>query len=184
MKYRRFIISLLAPLLLTQCARTLTPYSRLEYSYARATAPFAAISELAYETTSAKGKEEQQRKICRTFLKNSGWTPEKDFHESEAETKTGLQYTAWMNRKLKPNVLCIAFRGTEFLTEGEDMVSNLHPLLGRLPGFDQYEHIEHTVVPSFEKKYGKRIREGNLVVITTGHSLGGGLVSRKTQIVG
>jgi hypothetical protein len=125
--------------------------------------------------TTTKQKEVEQRTICRDFLKDTGWTQEKDFHETKAENETGLQYTAWLNRKLTPNVICIAFRGTEFLAEGKDMVSNLHPLLGPLPGFDQYEQIENTVVPAFEKKYGKRIREGNLVAITTGHSLGGGL---------
>lgn len=179
MKLRKVYIVFLIPLLLTQCARNLKPHSNLEYSYARATAPFAAMSELAYkdkeDLDKTKPAERLQRIACRGFLENSGWKLEPDFCESIDEGKSGLQYVAWMNRTLTPNLLCVAFRGTEFLEEGKDMVANLHPLLGRLPGYDQYEHIEHSVLPAFERKYGKRIRDGDLVVITTGHSLGGGL---------
>lgn len=173
MTFQKFTILLLVPLLLTQCARTLPPHSPLEYSYARAAAPFAAMSELAYKDTT-DDRDIEQRKICNDFLEDSGWKKE-TFKQSKEECEKGLQYSVWLNRKVTPNVLCVAFRGTEFLTEGQDMVSNLHPVLGWLPGYDQYEHVEHTMIPAFEKKYGKQIRDGKLAVVTTGHSLGGGL---------
>lgn len=176
-KFTLFIIPAIS-FLLCNCARELSAENRnVEYSYAKAAAPYAAMSTLSYEEDQPKAKDKANVDYCQFYITKKGWRKEPRIRYDEECNAHGLQYCSWINESLKPAVLCIAFRGTEF-TKLQDWRTNFRPLVHAFSGTDQYDLVPVKVGPAIEKYYGNRIRRGEVVVITTGHSLGGGLAQK------
>lgn len=171
---------LLATLALSGCARHLSDRnSGVAYSYARTSAPFAAMSALAYlnegEALSAEDRAaEKDVERCRDYLRDHHWKSVPSIRQDEECEAHGLQYRAWINESVKPAVLCIAFRGTEFKSP-QDWRTNFRWIVRPFAGRDQYDLIEPKLRPFLCGTYRSRLLRGDLVVVTTGHSLGGGL---------
>lgn len=169
-------------LLLCQCARHLSPEVRnVEYSYAKSSAPYAAMCALVYDDqiSAVKPEDACRLKTCQAFLTNNGWRRLHDVHQSSKADATGLQYAAWLNDTYSPKVLCVAFRGTEF-TKPRDWQANFHGLtqfMSFVPkmGKNQYQLLPEEMQSTVIDRYQKEVDSGRMVIVTTGHSLGGGL---------
>jgi len=106
-------------------------------------------------------------------LGHLGWERLSVYSPSQKASRAGLYFDVWLNPHLSPQVAAIAIRGTEF-SHLNDWHSNFRWLLQGFPGGDQYDIVNNELKPFFAD-YRTRIGSGNLAVITTGHSLGGGL---------
>ncbi len=89
---------------------------------------------------------------------------------------SGLYYEVWENtRNAAAAQVAIVYRGTAF-TSLRDWRSNLRWFLRFLPGEDQYDLVRKQV-PGIVARARQRHGE-TLSVVTTGHSLGGGLAQQ------
>lgn len=168
-------------LLLCQCARDLSPQVRsAEYSYAKCSAPFAAMCALVYDDKTSTIKTEDACRLtrCRAYLAKNKWM-QLDVHQSTEANNKGLQYSLWLNEAYSPKVLCVAFRGTEF-KEARDWQANFHALtqfMTFVPGMgeNQYQLLPNEMEREVINRYQREIDSGRMILVTTGHSLGGGL---------
>lgn len=167
-------------------------------AYARAAWPFAMMSALAYEPETYIGDDLQsdaaqaatadaeRRTKFEGKLSAAGWKradlgprpflPDNPLHQkySPAE-KVGLAYDIWINELYQPKVIAIAIRGTEFAT-WQDWKSNFWWLTRHVTDQNQYRIVQlETEAGYVFQAYAKQIADRDAVVITTGHSLGGGL---------
>lgn len=182
------IIGLICVFLLGGCATTGLRLDRDQTkdrnrAYARACAPFAMTCALAYydlRDSAEAGTPEQRprRDAFEAALQAQHWRRLQGFPPTAAAKKAGLYYDVWINESFRPAVLVIAVRGTQF-TSGTDWQSNLWWFTRRLKGDTQYEICPRAdEVGRVFSAYRPRIDAGSVVVITTGHSLGGGLAQR------
>ena len=113
------------------------------------------------------------------------WKRWDDFPSSalRAEADTfGLYFEVWQNKSLNPPIVAMIFRGTQF-DSWLDWQANLRWLVKWIPGWkDQYWVVRNQVRDKFRKALlENRSKEGPAwrpVVVTTGHSLGGGLAQQ------
>lgn len=146
-------------------------------SYAQASAPFAAMSELAYDRDPSDSEVLKQQSDLKKFLEAQGWAQvtSADCRPTTQAQELGLCYDVWHNSKLQPDVVAIAIRGTEF-SDIQDWKSNLW----WVTRFFWCEANQYRRAPSEDeigriiKKYSQ-VGNGKAEIITTGHSLGGGL---------
>lgn len=85
----------------------------------------------------------------------------------------GLYFEIWTNRRSQPAQHIIAFRGTNF-GQLSDWASNFRWFrrINTLRKPDQYDHARKLCLEWLEKNASQRSRDR---IVTTGHSLGGGL---------
>lgn len=138
---------------------------------------FALLSANVYETYETSnscvddGKRfnlQQWSMIMPNDLPNFPVTPEWNI-------KVGVVgYEVWVNDNDK--IISIVFRGTDF-NEYEDWAANLRWITRPIPLlWDQYEQVEDLISPLLDyiqNRWGNEYK-----VITTGHSLGGGLAQQ------
>ena len=146
-------------------------------AYARAAEPFAMMSALAYATNGTDKNDLAQRKDLAAHLEASGWHQDCTgrFSPTANAKNVGLHYDVWINEVQHPAIIVIAARGTE-LKDWRDWWSNAWWLTRWLSNSNQYRVIAlPTEAGRVFSTYEKEIASNKVVVITTGHSLGGGI---------
>jgi len=106
------------------------------------------------------------------MVKKDGWV-RKGVSDHTNGAGRGLYFEVWENARSKPRKIVFAFRGTEF-TSGVDWKANFRwfRFVRRSP--DQYDVAREEALPLIDKYYDEA-RGGRPMIITTGHSLGGGI---------
>jgi hypothetical protein len=152
---------------------------------------YARLSFVAYETTDggvaaeAKAKAEtMDRAGCpdpETSLKASGWARWDNFPPKDTSDKveaSHLRVEVW--QKDRPFQVVVTFGGTVF-DNRNDWLANFRWFIPFHD--DQYTQVVKTLLPAFVSEFKRRL--GNFdsidkmpVLITTGHSLGGGLAQQ------
>lgn len=152
-------------------------------AYAQACAPFAAMSALAYDPEKEPADLQARRGAIERYLSDRGWTRLPEFSPTKkadqgalSAESVGLAYEVWINRTFHPAVVVIAVRGTEF-TDVQDWKSNLWWVTRHFsPRANQYRQAPAAAelgrVFAHFKAPGQTDQH---VIITTGHSLGGGV---------
>ena len=106
-----------------------------------------------------------------------GWTRWSGFPSRELwqeAREVGLFVEVW-EKASSPPVVAVVFRGTEF-TSIEDWISNLRWFLRFVPFYpDQYTVVAQRVGKEVIHRLAQRADRQELRLVTTGHSLGGGL---------
>lgn len=132
----------------------------------------AMLSAIAYRS----GKTEVPSEL-RSFemkLKQRGWRMLGHCDRTEGAGK-GLCFEVWENRKTSPRTIVFAFRGTQ---SGLDWGANLRWfrfMRSRSAG-DHYDALREECLPIIKRYY--EASSDRPVIITTGHSLGGGLAQQ------
>jgi len=105
------------------------------------------------------------------------WTMWEDFPSRgliREALRVGLFVEVW-ERASSPPVVAVVFRGTEF-TSFKDWISNLRWFLRFVPFYrDQYTVVSSRVGQEVVDRIAKRPDSGTVRLVSTGHSLGGGL---------
>lgn len=140
--------------------------------------PFALMSELAYQGSQIKCRRKALQQKFRAELTNEGWqmltnrVKSVPANRDADEDSPGLHFYIWEKRTGPQRYLAIAFRGTEF-KDFQDWRANLRWFLPFCRKSDQYaqahqqilQYLRDTITPA----------DSNTTIITTGHSLGGGI---------
>lgn len=122
--------------------------------------------------------------VADTELHAAAWTRWKGFPDDEllsAIDSSHLRVEVWEKVKGDSVRIAVAFGGTVF-TSLPDWRSNLRWLLPKPD--DEYTEIVNRLAPAFADELCRRIKDGripdaaNVRVISTGHSLGGGLAQQ------
>jgi pimeloyl-ACP methyl ester carboxylesterase len=155
-------------------------------AYARAAWPFAMMSSLVYEPE-RDGTDAALRERFETALAARGWKrdaalgqrpylPDSPLRRKyRAAERVGLAYDVWRNDLLRPAVIVIAVRGTEF-SDLQDWKSNFWWLTRHFTDQNQYRIAPLDTEAGYPfRRYGSDLAEGRATAIVTGHSLGGGV---------
>jgi hypothetical protein len=148
--------------------------------------PYAAMSELAYQGVPPNLKPAAELKlaqnnevrhvrqvILREELKLAGWQLLNHCDDTTTnENSEGLHFYIWKNQSLPQPRLVVAFRGTESW-DWSDWRSNFRWLLPFFRSNDQYNQARKLVFEYLQTN--TLASDTNLMIITTGHSLGAGL---------
>lgn len=111
------------------------------------------------------------------IIELDGWSIWADFPGKElrrAASKKSLYFEVWQS-SAEPPTIAVVFKGT---AEWKDWISNFGPFLKRLiPGLkDQYTVLSTQLGAAFIEELEKRgLTNKQIRVVSTGHSLGGGL---------
>jgi pimeloyl-ACP methyl ester carboxylesterase len=138
-------------------------------AYASACEPFALMSALSYAPDLCDLSRTARFELRLGAL---GWKRLSYWPSKKAE-KRGLHFEIWINETVQPRVAVIAIRGTEF-SDLNDWHSNLRWMFQGILGQDQYD-VVNSELEHFFCDYALQIGCGDLLVVVTGHSLGGGL---------
>lgn len=146
---------------------------------------YAWLADAAY----AHAVNGENKDICKAtsadrVVAKHGWTRWTNFpipngHLDSVMQTSHLRAEVWENRDLKQVV--IAFGGTEFKS-GKDWKSNFRWLTFKVD--DEYTRLVRDFAPAFVHEYSDRARSefggwlSSAKVISTGHSLGGGLAQQ------
>lgn len=131
----------------------------------------------------------EDKDICKAtsadlVVAKHGWTrwtsfPISNGHLDSVMKTSHLRAEVWENRDLKQVV--VAFGGTEFKS-GKDWISNFRWLTFKVD--DEYTRLVRDFAPAFVQEYSNRSRSelggwlNGAKLISTGHSLGGGLAQQ------
>jgi hypothetical protein len=146
---------------------------------------YAWLADAAY----AHAVDGEDKDICKAtsadrVVAKHGWTRWTNFpipngHLDSVMRHYHLRAEVWENRDLKQVV--VAFGGTEF-TNGQDWIANFRWLTFKVD--DEYTRLVRDFAPAFVQEYSDRSRSelggwlNGATVISTGHSLGGGLAQQ------
>jgi hypothetical protein len=136
--------------------------------------PYALMSELAYQGDRITGERRARQDDFRRHLESAGWRLLTNRTDSSFtnENSPGLHFYVWENRSLPKPHLVVAFRGTEF-KDSLDWRANARWLLPFSRRQDQYEQARQDVFEYLQRQLSPP--DTNVVIVTTGHSLGAGL---------
>lgn len=135
---------------------------------------YALMSELAYRGTNIVGERWTNQLAFNNALARSGWVEVTDRADPTYtnQNSPGLHFDVWENSTTSPARIAVAFRGTES-TDRLDWRANSRWALPLTRKGDQYDQAIEYVFPILEKAIARL--GTNVQVVTTGHSLGGGL---------
>jgi Lipase (class 3) len=156
--------------------------------YAQEDWEFAWLAASAYGKTRAATKRRARSMDAQDHvdpevpLRAAGWRRWDEFPNEELHRKieqTHLRLEVWEKQREDGTLLvAVTFGGTVFNNE-MDWRANLRWFLPGHP--DQYTDVVHTFAPAFVDEYVKRLGErpvSSIELVTTGHSLGGGLAQQ------
>ncbi len=156
-------------------------------AWMREVEPYAVMAELAYKPVpeeriakmrAKKAEKTRNREASRATYENwfatNQWTRVTNAASGlpMPPDKDGLYFDVWMNTSGPTNRLVVAFRGTE-VGDWNDWMANLRWFIPRCIRRDEYVEAEELLGPLLEGNIGAATKP--VEIITTGHSLGGGL---------
>jgi hypothetical protein len=156
-------------------------------SYAQEHWEYAWLSVAAYNKTPAAAKKARKRLTNlgpspEATLESAGWRLWKDFPDDGVLRKikaTHLRVEIWQRNE--PDIIAVTFGGTVF-NNGKDWRANLRWFS---PGHrDEYTDVVQTFAPELAKRLHEKLSATGhpdpprVVLVATGHSLGGGLAQQ------
>lgn len=142
---------------------------------ARAYALYAAASNDAYRDFDKNDKRafsiaDDLRPLNSRYSKGStGW-----LHlERRSDSSSGFAYDVYVNPTTRPKGVLIAYRGTDGFFD-VDSFANASWFIGAFNPMDQYTLVREEFPAVIERAKAK-LRSSTIGIVTTGHSLGGGL---------
>jgi hypothetical protein len=106
-----------------------------------------------------------------------GWTSCESCRTIENQTKSGLRFRTWLKTRADGSRLAaVAFRGTR-AGEVDDLKSNIRWVTRLIPGWEDEYDVVQKLFPGLLAEIDRVIGHDGEIV-TTGHSLGGGLAQQ------
>ena len=147
---------------------------------------YALLSAASYEKASYEELIEDSIKMRGLWVEELQTHTEKRLQQAIDEKVSGFHYQVFRRTQksyLDKNVFAIVFRGTD---SPEDFISNFRWMTQFIPGIkDQYDFVRVNTNKIVNEIYDfSDVDKENIEIITTGHSLGGGLAQQAAYATG